>query len=182
MCAGRSTSAIPEIEVIVSTTLRPFLMVLAFWWWLVVFPWCVGVGDGMCCDVACEVMRLAEKWDAIWCNNLTWGEVMWLVARCDVMSPNLAAVTKKWRSNIPSIAPATMALHHHQFLCRTWSDQWSELMVILRLPQTPQHHQMLRLRRKVTGQHHQMICRASCEEWHCNITKRCTQRKVRCEW
>ena len=107
MCAGRSTSAIPEIEVIVSTTLRPFLMVLAFWWWLVVFPWCVGVGDGMCCDVACEVMWLAERWDAIWCNNLTWGEVMWLVARCDVMSPNLAAVTKKWRSNIPSIAPAT---------------------------------------------------------------------------
>jgi len=33
--------------------------VLAFWWWLVLFPWCVGVGGAMCCDVVCDVMWLA---------------------------------------------------------------------------------------------------------------------------
>ena len=35
---------------------------MAFWWWLAVFPWCVGGGDVMCCcDVVCEVMWLAAR-------------------------------------------------------------------------------------------------------------------------
>ena len=33
LCAGRPTSAMP------------FRLLVAFWWWLVVFPWCVGGGD-----------------------------------------------------------------------------------------------------------------------------------------
>ena len=36
-------------------------LVVAFWWWLVVFPWCAGVGDVMCCDVVCDVKWLAAR-------------------------------------------------------------------------------------------------------------------------
>lgn len=71
-----------KTRVFVRTSLQPSCLVLAFWWWLVVFPWCVGGGVVMCCDVVCDVMRLAARWD----------EVLWLVVRwrhvlsCDVMS------------------------------------------------------------------------------------------------
>jgi len=34
-----------QTEVFVCTSLRPFRLVVAFWWWLVVFPWSVGGGD-----------------------------------------------------------------------------------------------------------------------------------------
>ena len=33
------------------TSLQPFRLVAVFWWWLVVFRWCVGGGDVVCCDV-----------------------------------------------------------------------------------------------------------------------------------
>ena len=29
------------------------------------FPWCVGGGDVMCCDVVCDVMWLAAMWDEL---------------------------------------------------------------------------------------------------------------------
>ena len=38
-----------------------------FWWWLVVFPWCVSGSDVMCCDVKWLVAR--------------WDEGMWLAVR-----------------------------------------------------------------------------------------------------
>ena len=60
---------------------------LAFWWWLVVFPWCVGGGDVMCGAVLRDVMWLAARsWSSLVGCELAWGEVMWLVATCHVMS------------------------------------------------------------------------------------------------
>ena len=83
MCARRPTSAMPK-PMCLRTSLQPFRLMVAFWCWLVVFPWCVGVGDAMCGMwyrvVGCEV-----RWsNALGCE-LTWSEVMWLVARCHVI-------------------------------------------------------------------------------------------------
>ena len=38
----------PNRVFFVCTSLQPFRLVVAFWWRLVVFPWCVGGGDVMC--------------------------------------------------------------------------------------------------------------------------------------
>ena len=48
MCAGRSTSAMPKPRCLCAVAFGRSVWGLAFWWWLVVFLWCVGVGDVMC--------------------------------------------------------------------------------------------------------------------------------------
>ena len=54
-----------QTEFVLCTSLQPFSLVVAFCWWLFVFPWCFSGGDAMCGDVASGVMWLDE--------------VMWLV-------------------------------------------------------------------------------------------------------
>jgi len=38
-------------EILVCASLQPFHLVVVFWWYLVAFPWCVGGGDVMRCDL-----------------------------------------------------------------------------------------------------------------------------------
>jgi len=58
-CAGRLTNQRnAQTEFFSHSSLQPFRLVVAFWWWLVVFPWCAFDGDVMCCDVICHVMWL----------------------------------------------------------------------------------------------------------------------------
>ena len=51
MCAGRQNQCDAQTEFFVCTSPQPFCLGVAFWWLLVVLPWCVGGGDVMCCDV-----------------------------------------------------------------------------------------------------------------------------------
>ena len=60
MCARRPTSALPKPIFLCAW---PTPTGRSVWWWLVVFPWCVGGGDSdvMCSDVVRDVMRLAAR-------------------------------------------------------------------------------------------------------------------------
>ena len=90
MCARRPTSAMPKLSFAVSTSrLQPFCLVVAFWFWLVVFPWCVAGGDVMCGDGVCDVVSFVARWDEGMCLvvscEVMWSGVMWLVAWCHVI-------------------------------------------------------------------------------------------------
>ena len=49
-----------QTEFFVCTSLQPFRLVVAFWW-LVVFPWCVGGGDVMCGALVHDVIWFAAR-------------------------------------------------------------------------------------------------------------------------
>ena len=77
-------------------SLRPFPLVVAFLWWLVALPWCVGGGD-----VRNHVMWCGEAWwDVEMWYVVTYGEMLWCGGKCWDVVPAMPSTTP-WHMRHP---------------------------------------------------------------------------------
>ena len=79
MRARRRTSAVPQTEFFVRTSIQPFHGGDVPWWWCDLF-WCHEVGCGV-------------RWSNVIACEVTWGVLMWLVATCHVMSCDVVVMS-----------------------------------------------------------------------------------------
>ena len=175
MCAGRPTSAMPKPRFLCAP---PFGR--SVWWWLVVFPWCIGGGD-----VKDHVMWCGEVYAEMWCSDKWWIVMWWQVTSVEMPSlPRkmlqpyykllLLHTTKCYA--VPSCDPELITISRSGYLPIFHQIMPLPRKATLNTPTSPyiapattwkltlqhqkltaQHHQMLRLPRKVTIQHRQIL-------------------------